>query len=173
MISSFRRKLLLSAILATGLAACTSAPKAPLPAPEPAASDIVDTAIAAGSFNTLVAAVQAAQLVDTLKGEGPFTVFAPTDDAFAKLPAGTVDSLLLPENLDQLQAVLTYHVLPGAVMSGDISGQKLQPATVNGQTLNIDATSGVNVNNATVISADVGASNGVIPLLIPCCCQSS
>ena len=89
------------------------------------AQDIVDTAIAAGQFGTLVAAIQAAGLVDTLKGEGPFTVFAPTDEAFAALPEGTVENLLMPENKDQLIAVLTYHVIPGAVMSGDIAGKKL------------------------------------------------
>jgi uncharacterized surface protein with fasciclin (FAS1) repeats len=129
------------------------------------AADIVDTAIAAGSFNTLVAAVQAADLVDTLKGEGPFTVFAPTDEAFAALPAGTVDNLLLPENKDQLVAVLTYHVIPGRVMSADIAGQTLSVETVQGGELEIDATSGVMINNATVVTADVEASNGVIHVI--------
>ena len=94
--------------------------------------DIVDTAVSAGSFETLVAAVRAAELVDTLKGEGPFTVFAPTDDAFAKLPAGTVEDLLKPENKDKLVAVLTYHVVPGKVMSSDIAGKELSAATVQG-----------------------------------------
>ncbi|MEM1399336.1 MAG: fasciclin domain-containing protein, partial [Pseudomonadota bacterium] len=120
--------------------------------------DIVDTAVAAGQFNTLVAAVQAADLVDTLKGDGPFTVFAPTDAAFEALPAGTVESLLLPENKEQLQAVLTYHVLPGKVMSGDIAGQVLSPATVQGSTVDIDATDGVKVDGANVVSADIEAS---------------
>jgi uncharacterized surface protein with fasciclin (FAS1) repeats len=129
------------------------------------AADIVDTAIAAGSFNTLVAAVQAADLVDTLKGEGPFTVFAPTDEAFAALPAGTVDNLLLPENKDQLVAVLTYHVIPGRVMSADIAGQTLSVETVQGGELEIDATSGVMINDATVVTADVEASNGVIHVI--------
>jgi uncharacterized surface protein with fasciclin (FAS1) repeats len=129
------------------------------------ASDIVDTAIAAGSFNTLVAAVQAADLVDTLKGEGPFTVFAPTDDAFAALPAGTVDNLLLPENKDQLVAILTYHVIPGRVMSADIAGQRLSVATVQGGELEVDATNGVMINGATVVTADVEASNGVIHVI--------
>ena len=129
------------------------------------ANDIVDTAIAAGSFNTLVAAVQAADLVDTLKGEGPFTVFAPTDEAFAALPAGTVDNLLLPENKDQLVAVLTYHVIPGRVMSADIAGQTLSVETVQGGELEIDATSGVMINDATVVTADVEASNGVIHVI--------
>jgi uncharacterized surface protein with fasciclin (FAS1) repeats len=129
------------------------------------ASDIVDTAIAAGSFNTLVAAVQAADLVDTLKGEGPFTVFAPTDDAFAALPAGTVDNLLLPENKDQLVAILTYHVLPGRVESADIAGQTLSAATVYGQEVAIDATDGVTIDGATVTQADISASNGVIHVI--------
>jgi uncharacterized surface protein with fasciclin (FAS1) repeats len=129
------------------------------------AADIVDTAIAAGSFNTLVAAVEAADLVDTLKGEGPFTVFAPTDEAFAALPAGTVDNLLLPENRDQLVAVLTYHVIPGRVMSADIAGQTLSVETVQGGELEVDATSGVMVNDATVVTADVEASNGVIHVI--------
>lgn len=129
------------------------------------AADIVDTAIEAGSFNTLVAAVQAADLVDTLKGEGPFTVFAPTDEAFAALPAGTVDNLLLPENRDQLVAVLTYHVIPGRVMSSDIAGQTLSVETVQGGELEVDATSGVMINDATVVTADVEASNGVIHVI--------
>jgi|TARA_B110000908_G_C10235625_1_gene443145 uncharacterized surface protein with fasciclin (FAS1) repeats len=129
------------------------------------AQDIVDTAIAAGQFETLVAAVQAAGLVDTLKGEGPFTVFAPTDAAFAALPEGTVENLLKPENKDQLIAVLTYHVIPGAVMSGDIVGKKLEVATVQGSDLSIDATMGVKVDNATVVSADIETSNGVIHVI--------
>ena len=129
------------------------------------AQDIVDTAIAAGQFGTLVAAVQAAGLVDTLKGEGPFTVFAPTDAAFAALPEGTVENLLKPENKDQLIAVLTYHVIPGAVMSGDIAGKKLEVATVQGSDLSIDATMGVKVDNATVVSADIETSNGVIHVI--------
>lgn len=127
--------------------------------------DIVDTAVGAGSFTTLVAAVQAAGLVDTLKGEGPFTVFAPTDAAFAALPAGTVENLLRPENKDQLVAVLTYHVLAGKVMSGDIAGQTLSPATVQGSTVDIDATSGVKIDGATVTTADIEASNGVIHVI--------
>ncbi|MGP9820933.1 fasciclin domain-containing protein [Salinarimonas sp. NSM] len=130
------------------------------------AQDIVDTAVAADDFNTLVAAVEAAGLVETLKGEGPFTVFAPTDAAFAALPEGTVDSLLLPENRDQLVAVLTYHVLPGRVMSSDIAGQEVSPETVQGSTLMIDATGdAVMVNTATVVTADVEASNGVIHII--------
>ncbi len=115
-------------------------------------ADIVDTAVAAGSFETLVAAVQAADLVDTLKGEGPFTVFAPTDEAFAALPEGTVESLLLPENKEQLAAILTYHVIPGKVMSTDIAGQELSVATVNGQEVAIVATDGA-AERASVRSA--------------------
>ncbi len=129
------------------------------------AADIVDTAVAAGSFNTLVAAVQAAGLVDTLKGEGPFTVFAPTDEAFAALPAGTVESLLEPANKDKLAAILTYHVIPGKVMSGDIAGKTMDATTVNGQTIAINATDGVMINNATVTSADIDTSNGVIHVI--------
>jgi uncharacterized surface protein with fasciclin (FAS1) repeats len=129
------------------------------------ADDIVDTAIAAGSFETLVAAVQAAGLVDTLKGEGPFTVFAPTDDAFAALPEGTVESLLEEENRDQLISILTYHVIPGRVMSSDIAGQALSVETVQGMELAIDATDGVRVGEAMVVTADVEASNGVIHVI--------
>ncbi len=129
------------------------------------AADIVDTAVQAGQFETLVAAVQAADLVDTLKGDGPFTVFAPTDDAFAKLPAGTVDDLLKPENKDQLTAILTYHVVPGKTMSGDIAGQTLEVASVQGDTIAIDATDGVKVDGAIVVSADIETENGVIHVI--------
>jgi len=127
--------------------------------------DIVDTAVAAGQFETLAAALGAAGLVDTLKGDGPFTVFAPTDEAFAKLPAGTVENLLKPENKDQLTAILTYHVVPGNVMAADVV--KLSEAeTVNGKKVNIK-TEGDNVmiNDAKVVSADVAASNGVIHVI--------
>ena len=127
--------------------------------------DIVDTAVDAGQFKTLVAAVQAAGLVDTLKGDGPYTVFAPTDEAFAKLPEGTVENLLKPENKDQLIAVLTYHVVPGKVMSSDIAGKKIEAATVQGSELTIDAMKGVKVDNAKVIAADIEASNGVIHVI--------
>ena len=129
------------------------------------ADDIVDTAIAAGQFSTLVAAVQAAGLVDTLKGEGPFTVFAPNDAAFAALPAGTVENLLKPENKDQLIAVLTYHVVPGKVMSGDITGKSLEVATVQGSNLSVNAMNGVKVDGANVIAADIETSNGVIHVI--------
>jgi uncharacterized surface protein with fasciclin (FAS1) repeats len=128
-------------------------------------ADIVDTAVAAGNFETLVAAVQAAGLVDTLKGEGPFTVFAPTDAAFAALPAGTVEDLLKPENIEQLAAVLTYHVVAGKVMSSDLAGKTLDAATVQGGELAIDATSGVTVNGANVVTADIETSNGVIHVI--------
>src|SRR4028119_2276941 len=121
--------------------------------------DIVDTAVSAGSFNTLVAAVKAAGLVETLKSPGPFTVFAPSDEAFAKLPAGTVDSLL--QNIPELTKILTYHVVPGKVMSSDVV--KLDKATtVQGSDLTIDASSGVKVNASMVVKADIEADNGVI-----------
>ncbi|KUJ81731.1 fasciclin domain-containing protein [Ruegeria profundi] len=125
-------------------------------------ADIVDTAVSAGSFNTLVAAVQAAGLVDTLKGDGPFTVFAPTDEAFAALPEGTVETLLLPENKDQLVEILTYHVVPAKVMSSDIAGKRAQVLTVQGDRLSVNAKRGVKVNDAEVVQADIEASNGVI-----------
>ena len=128
-------------------------------------SDIVDTAVEAGSFTTLVAAVQAAGLEETLRGEGPFTVFAPTDDAFAALPEGTVETLLMEENRDQLVAVLTYHVLPGKVMSGDIAGQELSVATVEGSEVSVNATDGVMVDGANVVTADIETSNGVIHVI--------
>jgi uncharacterized surface protein with fasciclin (FAS1) repeats len=129
------------------------------------AKDIVDTAVSAGSFKTLVAAVKAAGLVDTLKGKGPFTVFAPTDEAFSKLPKGTVPSLLKPENRDKLKAILTYHVVSGKVMSSDIAGKKMQAATVQGSKLAIDATKGVMVGGAKVVKADINTSNGVIHVI--------
>jgi uncharacterized surface protein with fasciclin (FAS1) repeats len=125
-------------------------------------ADIVDTAVAAGSFTTLVAAVQAAGLVDTLKSAGPFTVFAPTDAAFAKLPAGTVDGLL--KDIPQLTKILTYHVVPGAVMSTDITGP-MEVKTVEGGSLKVDPSNGVKINNATVTQADIKADNGVIHVI--------
>ena len=131
----------------------------------PKAADIVDTAVAAGSFNTLVAAVKAAGLVEALKGPGPLTVFAPTDAAFAKLPAGTVDDLLKPENKEKLKGILLYHVVSGKVMSTDLKGT-VKPTTLEGSTLTIVAgASGVTVNGASVTSADVAASNGVIHVI--------
>ena len=127
--------------------------------------DIVDTAVEAGQFETLAAALNAAGLVETLKGAGPFTVFAPTDDAFAKLPAGTVENLLKPENKDQLTAILTSHVVPGAVMAADVV--KLDEAkTVNGAMVDVTAEGGkVMVNEANVTATDIAASNGVIHVI--------
>jgi uncharacterized surface protein with fasciclin (FAS1) repeats len=127
--------------------------------------DIVQTAVEAGSFNTLVAAVKAAGLVETLQGPGPFTVFAPTDEAFAKLPAGTVENLLKPENKSKLVAILTYHVVPGKVMSQDVAGKKTMAKSVEGSEINVDATRGVMVDNAKVVKADIETSNGVIHVI--------
>ncbi|MEO6862334.1 MAG: fasciclin domain-containing protein [Microcoleus sp.] len=125
-------------------------------------ADIVDTAVAAGSFKTLVAAVTAAGLVDTLKGAGPFTVFAPTDEAFAKLPAGTVDALL--KDIPKLKKILTYHVVSGKVLAADVV--KLKSAkTVEGSEVKIDASNGVKINDSTVTTADVIADNGVIHII--------
>jgi uncharacterized surface protein with fasciclin (FAS1) repeats len=127
--------------------------------------DIVDTAVSAGSFKTLVAAVTAAGLVDTLKSEGPFTVFAPSDDAFNKLPTNTVSDLLKPENKAKLIAILTFHVMAGKVMAADVAGKKLSPASVEGEALHVDGTHGVTVNGAKVVSADIGCTNGVIHVI--------
>ena len=127
--------------------------------------DIVDTAVAASSFTTLVAAVTAADLGATLKGAGPFTVFAPSDDAFAKLPPGTVESLVQPENKAKLISILTLHVMSGKVMAADVAGQKLTPASVQGELLHVDGTDGVTVNGARVISADIECTNGVIHVI--------
>jgi uncharacterized surface protein with fasciclin (FAS1) repeats len=127
--------------------------------------DIVDTAVDAGKFTTLVAAVKAAGLVETLKGAGPFTVFAPTDDAFAKLPKGTVEDLLKPENKAKLVSILTYHVLPSKVMAADIVGKTMGAKTVQGTEIAVDATTGVKINGASVVTADVAASNGVIHII--------
>ncbi|HLP01110.1 MAG TPA: fasciclin domain-containing protein [Opitutaceae bacterium] len=130
-------------------------------APAHAAHDIVAVASSAGSFNTLVAAVKAAGLAKTLQGKGPFTVFAPTDEAFAKLPPGTVESLLKPENQAKLVAILTYHVVPGKVLAADVKTS--QVPTVNGQKLPITVRDGiVSVGSANVVATDVAASNGVI-----------
>ena len=131
-----------------------------------AAADIVETASSNGSFTTLVAAVKAAGLTDTLKGQGPFTVFAPTDEAFKKLPAGTIETLLKPENRAQLTRILTYHVVPGKVMAGDVRGKRTTATTVEGSAVAIDASGqAVKVDNATVRQADVTASNGVIHVI--------
>lgn len=128
-------------------------------------ADIVDTAVAAGQFKTLAAALGAAGLVDTFKGPGPFTVFAPTDEAFAKLPAGTVEELLKPENKEKLTAILTYHVVPGKAMASDVAGMS-SAKTVNGKELSLKVDGGsVKVNDATVVKADIEASNGVIHVI--------
>ena len=140
------------------------------------AADIVDTAVSAGSFETLVAAAKAGGLVETLKGPGPFTVFAPTDEAFAKLPAGTVESLLLPENKAKLVQILTYHVVPGKIMSGDIAAKQVSVATVEGSHLYASGVSakGVTVGPmrtydasklSNVVSADIETDNGVIHVI--------
>lgn len=142
--------------LAAVVAACAPMPREP---------DIVDIAAGNDQFSTLVAAVSAAGLVDTLKGPGPFTVFAPTNAAFAALPPGTVDNLLKPENRDQLVKVLTYHVVPGRVTSDQLAGQRLNVATVQGQSVHIDGRRGVHVNRSRVTSADIMASNGVIHVI--------
>jgi len=127
--------------------------------------DIVDTAVAAGNFTTLVAAVEAAGLVDALKAEGPMTVFAPTDEAFAALPEGTIETLLKPENKDQLVNILTYHVLAGKVMAGDISGKALEVQMLNGSTAKVDATSGATIGSANIVVTDIETSNGVIHVI--------
>jgi uncharacterized surface protein with fasciclin (FAS1) repeats len=154
-----RRTLLRAAgalSLAALVAACVPAETEP---------DIVDIASSNDDFSTLVAAVSAAGLVDTLKSDGPFTVFAPTDAAFDALPAGTVEDLLKPENKDQLVKILTYHVVPGAVTSDQLAGQRLDVATVQGQAVHIDGRSGVKVNKSRVTTADIIASNGVIHVI--------
>jgi uncharacterized surface protein with fasciclin (FAS1) repeats len=134
--------------------------------PTPAASGtIIEVATRAGQFSTLVAAINAAGLTETLNGAGPFTVFAPTDAAFAKLPAGTVESLLMPENKSKLAALLTYHVVPGRVASSDLAGVTATPATVQGGTIAVDTSAGVKVGGATVTTADVAASNGTIHVI--------
>lgn len=152
------RRFALKALAGTGLAA-TIAACAPM-AEQPSIAGILATN---DQFSTLVAAADAAGLVETLAGPGPFTVFAPTDNAFAKLPAGTVESLLQPENRDELAAVLTYHVVPGVVTSDQLIGQRTSATTVQGGSLHIDATgSAVHVDDARVTQADIAASNGVI-----------
>ncbi len=152
--------LAMAAVAAIGIAVSTVGAKA-----DGHSKDIVDTAVGAGQFNTLAAALTAAGLVETLKGAGPFTVFAPTDEAFAALPAGTVDNLLKPENKDQLTAVLTYHVVPGKVMAADVV-KITEAKTVNGAmiTVKVDGET-VMINDATVTAADVAASNGVIHVI--------
>jgi len=151
-------KTIAAAVIAFGLAG-----GAAMAASHSDKKDIVDTAVEAGSFETLVAAVQAAGLVETLKGDGPFTVFAPTDEAFAALGM-TVDDLLKPENKDKLVAVLTYHVVPGKVMSTDLVDDST-PATVQGSMVTIDLDNGAMVNDAKVVTADIDTSNGVIHVI--------
>jgi uncharacterized surface protein with fasciclin (FAS1) repeats len=128
------------------------------------AKDIVDTAVSAGNFQTLVTAVSEAGLVETLKGTGPFTVFAPTDEAFAKLPAGTLENLLKPDNKEKLIAILTYHVVPGRVTAADL-GNLNQLATVQGSNLTVRTAESVQVDNASVVTSDIMASNGIIHVL--------
>jgi uncharacterized surface protein with fasciclin (FAS1) repeats len=138
---------------------------APIRAEQNTPKDIVDTAVAAGSFKTLAAALQAADLVGTLKGAGPFTVFAPTDAAFAKLPAGTVEDLLKPENKAKLQRILTYHVVAGRVMAADVV-KVTSAKAVSGDTITVAVRNNtVHVDNATVTSTDIAASNGVIHVI--------
>ena len=151
------KRLITAALLSISLASTATA--------DGHSKDIVDTAVAAGSFETLVTAVAAADLVDVLKGDGPFTVFAPVDAAFKALPAGTVESLLKPENKSKLAGILTYHVLSGKVMSSDIIGKKLEVTMVNGSSAAIDATDGVKIAGANVIQADIETSNGVIHVI--------
>jgi len=155
---SFLRSIALATMLALVLAPAAHAGSM-------AKKDIVETAKGAGNFATLVKALDQAGLVTTLQGEGPFTVFAPTDEAFKKLPQGTVEDLLKPENKAKLTSILTYHVLPGKVMAGDIKGKELQADTVEGTKLSIDATDGVMVGAAKVTKADIEASNGVIHVI--------
>ena len=148
-------RLLGATATAVTLAACT-------PMASNTKPDIVSVLASNDQFSTLVAAATAAGLVDTLKGPGPITVFAPSNYAFSQLPAGTVENLLKPENKDQLIKILTYHVVPGAVTSDQLVGKRADVATVQGQTVHVDGRNGVRVNGATVSQADIIASNGVI-----------
>ena len=154
---SIHRSLTLALVVALTLAGGLFASSADTPA-----GDIVDTAVAAGSFNTLVTAVKAAGLVDTLKSDGPFTVFAPTDEAFAALPEGTLEALLADK--EKLTAVLTYHVVAGKVMASDVVKID-EAATVQGGKVTVDASNGVKINNATVVKADIVTTNGVIHVI--------
>jgi uncharacterized surface protein with fasciclin (FAS1) repeats len=152
-------------LLARSAAVLTVATVAAFSSVSARAADIVDTAVAAGSFKTLVTAVKAAGLVDTLKGKGPFTVFAPTDAAFAKLPKATLASLLKPENKAKLAAILTYHVVPGKVLAKDVAGKVQNVKTVNGAAVRVNGSKGVSVNGAKVTKADIETSNGVIHVI--------
>ncbi len=154
-----------AAVAGTLFATTSSAQMAKPAGPSAPSADIVDVAIGAGSFKTLVAAVQAAGLVETLKSAGPFTVFAPTDEAFAKLPAGTVESLLKPENKDKLVAILTYHVVPGKVLAKDVVGLT-SAKTAQGSSVAVKVSNGtVMIDNAKVVKTDIAASNGVIHVI--------
>ena len=152
-------KLAAFGLLSVGLAAAASQSMGAA-----ATKDIVDTAVSADSFKTLVAAVKAAGLEDTLRSKGPFTVFAPTDEAFSKLPAGTLDSLLRPENRGKLQSILTYHVVSGRVMAADVMNLK-SAKTVNGQAITISTGDGVKVDGTKVLKTDIECSNGVIHVI--------
>jgi uncharacterized surface protein with fasciclin (FAS1) repeats len=158
-----KRTQMMTALMAAAAIAAPAATTAQ--AADEARGTIVDVAVAAGSFETLVKAVQAAGLVETLSGEGPFTVFAPTDEAFAKLPAGTLEALLADR--EKLVAVLTYHVVPGKVMAEDVlAARRATPKTVQGESLDVRVVNGgVRVDGATVVTADVEASNGVIHVI--------
>lgn len=159
------RRTGIAALAAMAAMASTALMLSPIARAADAPKDIVDTAVAAGSFGTLAAALKAADLVGALKGPGPFTVFAPTDAAFAKLPAGTLDSLLKPENKEKLKGILLYHVVSGKIMAADIKGAA-RPKTLQGATLDVKAgAAGVTVNGARVTGADVAASNGVIHVI--------
>lgn len=156
--------LLASSSVAEAGKKCTGSSVTTVALKKEAKMDIVDTAVNAGSFKTLAAALKAAGLVDTLKGTGPFTVFAPTDEAFAKLPPGTVETLLKPENKAKLAGILTYHVVSGNVKAADVV--KLKSAkTVQGQSVAIDAADGVKINDAKVVKADIDCGNGVIHVI--------
>ncbi|MCI5047255.1 MAG: fasciclin domain-containing protein [Aquisalinus sp.] len=157
-------KLTAAVIAATGLTTVAIAGTYAGKTEVSAKADIVDTAVANGSFNTLVAAVQAAGLEQTLRSEGPFTVFAPTDAAFDALPSGTVETLLKPENKDQLVSILTYHVVPGKVLSTDLQ-DGAQATTVNGAKISVDLDNGVTINDSDVVIADIKTSNGVIHVI--------
>lgn len=158
-----RRRILAASLIACGIVGFSLAPATH--AGEAGTEDIVDTAVAAGSFTTLATALQATGLVDALKGAGPYTVFAPTDDAFAKLPAGTLDDLLKPQNRDKLKNILLYHVVPGKIMAADVKGEA-SPKTLEGTALAVQSSGGaVTVNGAKVTAADISASNGVIHVI--------
>lgn len=165
--SSFQNMGLALAVVISGSFGCASSNSSGMSssgAASAAASELTipEVAMAAGEFNTLVAALKAAELVETLKGDGPFTVFAPNDDAFAKLPAGTVESLL--KDKEKLTAILTYHVVAGKVMAADVGGLS-EAKTLNGKMVSVDTSAGVKIGSATVIKTDIGAKNGVIHVI--------